>query len=86
MKKVGSKKKFKKNSDLTIPDFSNIDYELMLIDRHKKKPDDVKALQQSAYQQEEQDQSYIEQFFKEADANHNAILDFEEYKVFMRNV
>ena len=63
----------------------------MLIDRHKQKPDDVKALYQAAYMKALQDETVrnaneaqFKKFFEEADDNSNAILDFEEYKVFMK--
>lgn len=43
------KGKFKIKSIGEEEPFTNIEYEIMLIKRHNKKPDDVKALNQSAY-------------------------------------
>ena len=41
--------KFKKKVEAALPDFTNIDYEMMLINKYRSKPDDVKALYRGAY-------------------------------------
>ena len=56
-KRKANKDIFKKKAEPQVPDFTNIDYELMLINRHKSKPDDVKALYQAAYIQAQNDES-----------------------------
>ena len=85
MKKAKIKEKVNQNEP-----FNDIEYEIMLINRHFQKPEDIRIAYESDYWSVQRHKSLMKQhvsqialFFKESDDNNNGVFDFDEFKIFM---